>query len=182
MPDIQGLIDRVIYREGGYVDDPDDRGGAPKYGITQRTLSEYVGKPQTKDRVRALSHGTATAIYKDMYYLKPGIHKLPEVLQEFMFDCAVNHGPSVAVKFLQKVYNDFVMCAGLELNTISVDGVLGTNTADASYNLCDKVGHDWVLLALVEERMSFYSAIVGKDGSQSKFYNGWINRAKEFLR
>ena len=38
---IETLIANVIQREGGFVDDPLDHGGATKYGITQRTYDDW---------------------------------------------------------------------------------------------------------------------------------------------
>ena len=36
------LVDRVLEREGGYVNHPDDRGGPTNYGITQRVYSDWL--------------------------------------------------------------------------------------------------------------------------------------------
>lgn len=38
MQDIKAIAEDIITREGGYVDDPDDPGGATKYGVTLATL------------------------------------------------------------------------------------------------------------------------------------------------
>ena len=37
--ELEKMIDLIIEAEGGYVNDPNDRGGATKYGITQATLN-----------------------------------------------------------------------------------------------------------------------------------------------
>ena len=44
-PRLQTLIAELIQREGGYVDDPDDRGGPTKYGITLATLQAWRHTP-----------------------------------------------------------------------------------------------------------------------------------------
>ena len=46
---IEKYIATIIEREGGFVDNPSDKGGATKYGVTLNTLSEYMGKECTVD-------------------------------------------------------------------------------------------------------------------------------------
>ena len=38
------IIEIVLEHEGGYVDDPDDRGGATNFGVIQRTYQDYINK------------------------------------------------------------------------------------------------------------------------------------------
>ena len=38
--DVDGMIDRLIEREGGYVNHPLDPGGETKYGITKRSYPD----------------------------------------------------------------------------------------------------------------------------------------------
>jgi lysozyme family protein len=51
---IESLIDDVLAREGGYVDHPDDRGGATNFGITERVAraSGYDGPMRELPRAR----------------------------------------------------------------------------------------------------------------------------------
>jgi hypothetical protein len=44
----------------------------------------------------------------------------------------------------------------------------------------DRVTGDWFLAALVEERRTFYVALVARDPGQRVFLNGWLNRLAEF--
>ena len=105
MKSIDQMIQDVLKREGGYVDHPSDRGGPTKYGITQNTLSKYYGYAATTDEVKALSIDVAEEIYKRNYFYGPAINTLVEDIQPFIFDCAVNHGPRTAIKFIQSVCN-----------------------------------------------------------------------------
>jgi lysozyme family protein len=172
-PAVDRMIDDVIRREGGYVDQRADRGGPTKFGITQATLSRHLGHSAEVEEVRQLSPECARQIYLQDYYERPGIDRLPERIQPFVFDSAVNHGPARAIRFLQQVCN----AAGFGM--LRVDGICGPVTARAAAT-ADGAMRDWLLAALVEERRNFYYAIVEGDPSQQVFLEGWLNRLAEF--
>ena len=50
MRDIAELANEIIAREGGYVDDPDDPGGATNFGVTIHTMRR-LGMDLTRDGV-----------------------------------------------------------------------------------------------------------------------------------
>ncbi|MFT3978580.1 MAG: glycosyl hydrolase 108 family protein, partial [Sphingomonas bacterium] len=97
--DIEDLIDEVIGREGGYSNNPADRGGATRWGITEKVAraNGYRGD------MRALPRETAAAIYRRLYWQRPGYDRvaehMPKVAAE-LFDTGVNMGPAVATGFL----------------------------------------------------------------------------------
>ncbi|HEY6896248.1 MAG TPA: glycosyl hydrolase 108 family protein [Rhodocyclaceae bacterium] len=171
---IEQMIDDVLRREGGYSNLPADKGGPTKFGITQATLSRFLERVASVDDVKNLDIETARDIYELRYYHQPRIDKLPEAIQPFVFDCAVNHGPRKAIQFVQTVCNE------AKLGPLATDGQMGPKTkavADACY---EQMG-DWMLPALVEERRMFYAAIVAQDPSQGVFLKGWLARANSFL-
>lgn len=170
---IDRMIEDVLRREGGFVDHPADRGGPTNFGITQETLSRHLGRDATAEDVRRLTQDVAENIYRKDYYTAPGIDALPERVQPFVFDSAVNHGPRRAIRFVQQV------CNAAGLGDLAVDGICGPNTCRAAAE-ADRVMGDWFLAALVEERRNFYHAIVEADRSQEVFLNGWLNRIAEF--
>ena len=57
---IEQYLDELIKREGGYVNNPADRGGATKYGITEAVARANGFKGNMKD----LPLEVAKAIYK----------------------------------------------------------------------------------------------------------------------
>lgn len=174
MKSIDQMIQDVLKREGGYVDHPSDRGGPTNYGITQNTLSKYYGYAATTDEVKMLSIDVAEEIYRRNYYFGPGINTLVEEIQPFIFDCAVNHGPRTAIKFVQRVCNQ----AGYEPE-LSEDGAVGPNTRKGAVWALNQMGEVF-LKALIEERKNFYLLIVQMRPSQKVFLQGWMNRVKEF--
>lgn len=174
MPDIDTMIDDILRREGGYVDHANDRGGATNYGVTQQTLSEYLGRAVTKDDVRNMGIDLAREIYRKNYYYGPKIDRLPKTIQPFIFDCSINHGPLRAIKFVQKICNAARIAA-----KIGVDGKMGPATERAAAATQDSLGGEF-LARLIEERRRFYGKIVERDPSQKVFLAGWMNRVDEF--
>ena len=112
-------IQPILVSEGGYVDDPDDRGGATNFGITEATLASWRGHPITPDDVRAMTVDEAKAIYQANYYNPAHGPDLPAGLDLMAFDAAVNSGVGRAIMLLQAAVGT------------PVDGHYGPNTAAA---------------------------------------------------
>lgn len=94
----------VLVHEGGYVDHPEDPGGATNRGITLATFRGYFGNNRlTKDDLRNITEETIGKIYRERYWMAVKGDDLPLGLDYAVFDFGVNSGPSRAVKFLQKV-------------------------------------------------------------------------------
>lgn len=174
MDSVDIMIQGVLRREGGFVDHPDDRGGPTKFGITQQTLSKYYGHAATTAEVQSLTVEVAEEIYKRNYYFGPRINTLVELIQPFVFDSAVNHGPRRAIKFVQSVCNQ----AGYQ-PSLKTDGAVGPNTRKGVQWAHQEMG-PVLLEALVEERKNFYLLIVDARPSQQVFLKGWMNRLKDF--
>jgi lysozyme family protein len=170
---IDDMVADILRREGGFVHHPADRGGPTNFGITQRTLSAYLGRAATVEEVRHLSAELAAEIYRRDYFLAPRLDGLPERVQPFVFDSAVNHGPRRAVRLVQQV------CATAGFGPVAVDGVCGPQTRRVVAEAEAAMG-DWLLAALVEERRNLYRRIVASDPSQRVFLDGWMNRIAEF--
>lgn len=84
------ILDAILLRERGYVDDPVDRGGCTNRGITRATLSAWRGRPVTCDEVKALTEYETREIYRDRY-LAPFASVSVEVKPQVV-DIAVNSG------------------------------------------------------------------------------------------
>ncbi|MEM7047234.1 MAG: glycosyl hydrolase 108 family protein [Pseudomonadota bacterium] len=167
------MIDDVISREGGFVNHPDDRGGATNYGITQATLSAWLGRRARLAEVQNLDIDTARAIYARRYLSAPRIDTLTQRIVPFVFDTAVLHGPRSAIRLLQRVLNR----AGF--GKVCVDGVIGPQTRKAC-EAADRVMGPYLLDALCEQRRAIYHRIVARNPSQKVFLRGWLNRLKHF--
>lgn len=167
------MIDNILMVEKGYVNHPADRGGPTKFGITQRTLSEWRGYWVSEEEVKQLEEEEARDIYYLKYFVAPKLHLLPKQMQPFLFDSSINHGPSRAIIFLQKAINKEKIAYLVE------DGINGNRTREAALKAWYRIEED-IIDAMVEERKNFYCAIVDNDPTQEVFLDGWLNRAEKF--
>jgi lysozyme family protein len=184
MKTVDEIAHEIVAREGGFVDDPDDPGGATSHGVTLATLRRIGDDLNGDGRVDARDLGAMTAdraaaIFVEHYYRAPRIDLLPPDLQPPVFDMYVNAG-AVAVRLLQEMLNDL----GHGLN---VDGTIGPRTVAAARAAA---APDPVLLADaygIARRNYYYRLADGRP--QSRKYarrrdggkGGWIRRAEEFL-
>lgn len=113
---LEQSLKHLLGNEGGFVDHPQDPGGATNFGITQRVAraNGYQGD------MRSLPLSTALAIYKKDYWDPIKADQLPDALRFHVFDAAVNSGPGQAVKWLQRA-------AG-----VNQDGLIGPQTISAA--------------------------------------------------
>lgn len=170
---VDQMVDDILRREGGYVNHPNDRGGPTNMGITQKTLSDWLGRQATIDDVKRLDEETAREIYLKNYLYGPRIDTMPQEIVPQAFDISINSGPRTAIKIVQKTVN----LAGF--GQIASDGVMGPKTSQACHAAQEAMGNLFNN-AIMYERINFYERIVAHNPSQEVFLKGWINRAKEF--
>lgn len=184
MQSVEAIARDIVRREGGYVNDPDDPGGATKYGVTIHTMRrlgldlDRDGDVDARD-VQRLTLERAVAIYKEHYFEKPRIALLPEVLHSSVFDMYVNAG-SNAVKILQRLLNDFS-------ENVTVDGVIGPKTVAAATHAHAKAPSHLMDAYGIARRNYYYSLADARPGSRKYARRrdggkgGWIKRAEEFI-
>jgi lysozyme family protein len=184
MKTVQDIADQIVAREGGFVNDPDDPGGATKYGVTIHTMRrlglDLTGDGKvTEADVRRLTRTQAAGIFVEHYWRRPGIANLPEALQASVFDMYVNAGAN-AVKVLQRLLNDMGQA-------VTVDGAIGPQTiAAAAAAYAEAPGH--LADAYGIARRNYYYALADARPASRKYARrndggkgGWITRAEEFI-
>ena len=92
----------VLEKEGGFVNDPRDPGGATNMGITLATLRAFRETEVTPQDVCNLSCEEAREIYRSRYWIPMRCADLPAGVELMVFDFGVNAGPSRAIKLLQQ--------------------------------------------------------------------------------
>ncbi len=92
----------VLNREGGYVNNPNDKGGATNKGITQNTYNAYLqSKGLSRKDVRNITQAEVEDIYYTRYWKTAGCDKMSPVFAVICFDTAVNMGVGRVKPFLQ---------------------------------------------------------------------------------
>jgi lysozyme family protein len=157
------FVDKVLKHEGGYTV---DQGGPTMRGITWRDNADLLTKMgYSKDTLKKLTPEHAKEIYKARYYTEPGVHKLPEDLQYYVFDFAVNSGPPKAIKKLQKVIG------------VKQDGVLGPETVKKVQEYAKIHGMATLKKNYVGEREQFMRNLAKQDPNKhGGSLQGWLNR------
>lgn len=179
------LLDRLITREGGYVEHPADPGGATKYGISlawaRRVGIDLDHDGDTdRDDIRLIDPETARSLYRDHFWVLPRIDTLPAALQEQVLDWGVNAGPALAIRELQKVVNGFVRIVGSGLIPLKEDGHIGPRTAETTAHVLAQHGPG-LLNAYAHARCEFYRRLVTANPANAAFIKGWLKRASEFF-
>ncbi|MEO1639154.1 MAG: holin-associated N-acetylmuramidase [Pseudomonadota bacterium] len=184
MQSVTEIATAIVAREGGYVNDPDDPGGATKYGVTIHTMRrlglDLTGDDQvTEADVRMLTRAHAVSIFVEHYFRRPRIDQLPVPLQATVFDMYVNSGAN-AVKILQRLLGEMRI-------SVSVDGVIGPQTINAA-RLAMDAAPDHLADAYGIARRNYYYDLATRRPASRKYARrrdegkgGWITRAEEFI-
>lgn len=156
----------VLRWEGGYVNHPNDKGGATKKGVTQSTYNYYRSRVglQTQS-IRDITDREVEQIYKEQYWLAAKCDLISQSSPHLAIahmDWAVNAGVGRAIKTLQ-------YCIGT-----TVDGVWGPYTSKAFASVANKSER---LNCYLQRREQLYRRW-GR-GSQSVFLQGWLNRLND---
>jgi len=182
---VRDIANGIVLREGGFVNDPDDLGGATNFGVTIHTMQRLGldldgdGDVNIED-VKALQRDQAVDLFIEHYFVGPGLAALPELLQASVFDMYVNAGSS-AVKILQRLLRDMGY-------VLSVDGIVGPQTLAAAHDAALRAPKRFVDAYGIARR-NYYFRIADRRIESRKFARtragdkgGWIRRAEEFIR
>lgn len=179
--------------EGGFVDDPVDRGGTTKYGISLRFLKSEGQIDEDMDGfadfdldmdgdidgadVRLLTVGDAKSLYKRSFWEELRCEDFPEPIGEMLFDQGVNGGNHAAKKLLQQAINAVLGNHRYRTIALKIDGAIGEKTEALFASMWERHPDELVreYRKAVKDR---YHAIVRRNPSQAKFLKGWLNRAE----
>lgn len=188
-------FEKLIGVEGGLADDPVDRGGTTKYGISLRFLKiagaldldhdgyrdfdlDFDGDIDGAD-IRLLTIGDAKYLYFTHFWKDMDCENFPVPIGELLFDQAVNGGSDAARKLLQRAISACLGRTGHSL--IAVDGQIGPATRAAMDKVvaCPRLGMNALVEEFREAVRDRYRAIVRHNPSQKRFLKGWLRRADE---
>lgn len=153
MNNFETAVNLTLEKEGILSDHKDDAGGLTKYGISQ---AAYPGLD-----IASLTKADAIAIYKRDYWDKAQCEEIPYPLDIMLFDTAVNHGVTAAVKILQESLG------------ITADGVIGQETRAAA-----RKANNSIYTVFMINRLYAYT----KAKSWPTFREGWKNRLVQLAK
>lgn len=159
-------FDRVIGHEGGFQDQPTDRGnwtsGVINKGELKGTKFGISAASYPTLDIKNLTVEQAKAIYKRDFWDKLGMERFNPAMQYQLFDAAINHGWGNTSKILQRAVG------------VKDDGIIGPATLAkvAAMELND------LLLNFVASRMDFFLAVP----TFTTYGRGWMARCATNLR
>lgn len=168
MANVQKLVPFILKWEGGFVNDPDDLGGATNKGITFATYKQYRKKKSmpepTIEDLKGITDAEWTEILKTMYWDRWQADKI--------------HNQSVA-----NILVDWVWASGnngikrpQKILGVTVDGIVGEKTL-AALNAQDPGS---LFEAIKADRIKFIDEICKARPANEKFRKGWLNRINDF--
>lgn len=173
------IFDSILGKEGGYVNNPDDKGGATNWGITQVVARAHGYKGD----MRNLNRETALAILHADYWTGPRFDQVnalsPSIAAE-LCDTGVNMGPATASKFLQRALNVFNKQQSLYPD-IAADGQIGPRTIAALKSYISARGNDGVtvmLKAMNSLQGARYVELAELRPANETFAYGWFERVE----
>lgn len=173
---IEIYLNELIEREGGYVNDPTDRGGATKYGITEAVARAHGYKGHMRDLPKDL----AKMIYRKTYWTNPRFEQVNQIhaaIAEELLDTGVNCGVAFAKPLLQRALNLLNNQGKEGWSDLAVDGIYGPATLNALNAFLKKRGKDGaqaLLRVLNIMQGQRYIEICERNPSQEKYFFGWV--------
>jgi len=173
---VDGMIDDLIEREGGYANHPDDKGGPTCFGI-----SEAVARAHGfAGAMRNLPREEAAAIYRRLYWLRPRFDQVAQRSSRIateLFDTGVNMGPAVATTFLQRALTALNRNAK-DYADLTPDGRIGPLTLHALDVFLEtrgtKGGETVLMRALEALQGERYLRLAERRPANEAFLYGWL--------
>lgn len=156
MANFQLAIDKTLAHEGGstFTNDSTDRGGATKYGISQRAYPDLD--------IHNLTEQQAKDIYQRDYWNRMRGDEIDsQPVAENIFDACVNMGVGGGSRLAQ-----------LSLGIEPADGIIGSQ----SLKVINAADEELFLAKFALAKMQRYADLCTADSSQKKYLLGWLNR------
>lgn len=165
MADSKTLAPFILKWEGGYVNNPYDKGGETNKGITYNTWKQTFG--DTHQRFIAMAPEDWNKIFKKNFWdAIKGDEIKSQKVANIMADWVWGSGVYYPVKHLQKIVG------------VNADGSFGPGTLAA----VNRMSEDILFNKIVTDRKIFLQNIVSNDASQNVFLKGWFNRLEDLIK
>lgn len=154
-----------------FTNDPKDKGGPTRYGVTQHALATYLGRDVTVEEVRDMTPELAKAVYFHDYWIPLSCDRLSKFGTALcIFTSGVLYGIGTAANMAQRSAN---ICGG----TLKIDGDIG----DMSVATLNVIKQEEFLKAFRSLVLLRINTIIATNPSDEKYRHGWENRADKLL-
>lgn len=168
---------KILVHEGGFVDNPNDRGGATNKGVTIGTWKDYAEKifniTPSVDSLKAMTDEQAYKIFVEGYWKKSLANKIKNCPIAFQFVDFYYNAPQGSAVVLQRTINE------LGGNVVE-DWYMGSSSLNAINDLIDAGKEKEIYLTFRKLRIAYYNHRADTVAGQSVFRNGWVARAESF--
>jgi len=169
MAKVELLVPKILKWEGGFVNHPNDKGGATNKGITISTYTYYrklkrLPAPSVND-LKNLSNDEWMDILKTLYWDKwkaDEIHN--QSIANLLVDWTWGSG-AYGIKYPQQVLG------------VVADSIVGKKTLAA---VNDYPNQEELFKKLWNRRKKHFEDIANRDPSQKVFLKGWMNRLNDY--
>ena len=155
------ILPFILAQEGGFTNNPYDRGGLTNMGIS---LADLPHGSNVND-IKNLTVDQAKAIYQDKYWDACKCSRLPGPVAAAVMDTAVTCGAGTAAKILQASLG------------VTADGLVGPITLAAA----NKANPTKLALDIIKARHDHNAASVHASPALRVFEDGWMNRDFDLL-
>lgn len=156
MADFSVAVQKTLVNEGGYVNNPLDRGGPTKYGVTQADMPGVDIEQITPDQ--------AAEYFREHYWKDLYSQITSQPVADKLFDMGVLFGVGTAVRLLQSVLASAF--------PIDVDGIFGIETLGA----LEQADEESLLNVYKQHLVAYTLKIVANKPDQRVFVAGWGRR------
>ena len=165
MADYKKIVPIIKKYEGGWANDPSDRGGCTMSGVTIATFRAYFGKQKTCADLKKLTDAQWDSIFINKYWNKwLGSMIENQSIANLLVDWYWTSGV-YGIKFPQRILG------------VKDDGIVGPRTIAAINNYPNQKE---LFQLLWNRRKKHFEAIARSNPSQKKFLKGWLNRLNAF--
>ena len=170
MANIDNYLPKLLGLEGGFVNDPADRGGATTMGIT---LSTWLKVGYDKDGDHDIDADDIRLLNQDDFCM---------VLKKFYWNRW--HADEIRDQKLAEMLVDWLWSSGRwgiiipqRLLQLPEDGIVGPQTISA-VNHADPRN---LLMRVYNSRLAFIRDLIRKDPLQKRFEKGWVTRINSLI-
>lgn len=150
-----------------YTDDPNDRGAATCFGVSQQVWNQYFGRAVSPEEIQGMSKYDALAVMFKLYWLPARLDQIKNAqIATALLDTYWGN-PGGTIKMAQQICN-------ILGQNITIDNVIGPQTIGA----INSVNPNAFIAQLSVMVAARYKDIVASDPSQQVFLSGWLARAE----